>query len=591
MALKKPIVVELLEDSYFIKNPKEEIEKQAMGDADLLLTYPTVYIHQWKRSVDNPKGLFDLYIGESNDVVQRTKEHYNDSKDVNKWQHHLISDKATPTIYVIGHEHFNKSLTLDVENRLINYAFGMSTVSKVHNSKGNPQASYYCSDELDTVFSMIWRMLRQKNKELFLSESAIKDSAIFKASPLHKLTKEQLDAKNLIINKVLDAVLNDKTNQLIFVQGEAGTGKTVLMSSTFYELLENQNELFSKPLKCALLVNHDEQITVYNEIAKKLNLFDMFGEDIVSKPTHFINTHSEANPVDVVFIDEGHLLLTQGKQSYQGTNHLSDIMKRSKITVLVFDENQILTAEEYWEPQQLQDIINLSCGQDNFVHLKNQLRMQCSKETIEFIDDLTINSKIGTYVQDPNYDLQVFESPLSLKKAILKKAKRHNTKLSRMLATYDWDYSDKHEPTNGKSYWGVEIGGFFMPWNRELTKSLTKKERHHLKNLAWAEQEQTINEIGSTFTIQGFDLNYAGVIIGPSVSLRDGKLFFDGTKSKNAKAIQNRTLSDKTKKEFSEYLLKHELRVLLTRGVKGLYLYACDKALNDALIKAINKSK
>ncbi len=79
-----------------------------------------------------------------------------------------------------------------------------------------------------------------------------------------------------------------------------------------------------------------------------------------------------------------------------------------------------------------------------------------------------------------------------------------------------------------------------MPWNLQLPT--TKEQKRRNKSLAWAEQEQTIDEVGSTFTIQGFDLNYAGVIIGPSVKYRDGKIVFDREASKNKKAIQRREL-------------------------------------------------
>ena len=81
-----------------------------------------------------------------------------------------------------------------------------------------------------------WRGLRRENKDLFPTEGAIKDSAIYKASPLHKLTKEQENVRELIIEKVSKALENDSKKQLIFIDGEAGTGKTVLNSSTFYEL-------------------------------------------------------------------------------------------------------------------------------------------------------------------------------------------------------------------------------------------------------------------------------------------------------------------------------------------------------------------
>ena len=126
---------------------------------------------------------------------------------------------------------------------------------------------------------------------------------------------------------------SEKEGQLIFVQGEAGTGKTVLNSALFYELITRGEEYFGREISCHLMVNHDQQLHVYQQIAKRLNL----GDHSVHKPTSFINKFSENDKVDVAFIDEGHLLLTQGKQSYTGHNQLEDIMKRSRVTVIMFD--------------------------------------------------------------------------------------------------------------------------------------------------------------------------------------------------------------------------------------------------------------
>ena len=127
------------------------------------------------------------------------------------------------------------------------------------------------------------------------------------------------------------------------------------------------------------------------------------------------------------------------------------------------------------------------------------------------------------------------------------------------------------------------INGWCKPWNYELKSELTPKEQRAIKNLSWAEQSHTINEVGSTFSIQGFDLNYAGVILGPSVKYRNGKIIFDPNESCNTKAIRNRTLSDGSKKKFGEIMIQHEVRVLMTRGVNGLYIYACDPQLRKAL--------
>lgn len=104
-----------------------------------------------------------------------------------------------------------------------------------------------------------------------------------------------------------------------------------------------------------------------------------------------------------------------------------------------------------------------------------------------------------------------------------------------------------------------------------------------MQKLSWIEQPETINEVGSTYTIQGFDLNYAGVILGPSVKYENGHIVFHPEESHNKKAIQNRTLSDGSKKRFANEFLKHEVRVLMTRGVNGLYIYACNDNLRKRL--------
>ena len=578
--IAKPIIKQIKDNREaldFFENillPAEDEKTQ-----EIIANFPTVYIHNWQDSGD-----FEVYVGESNDIFKRTRQHYDAAVDKSKWQRKLMEKDAR--LFIIGHEHFNKSLTMDIENRLMHYMMSAERVKHVHNLRDNPQTSYYPVEELDEIFGRIWRGLRKENKELFPTESAIKDSAIYKASPLHKLTKEQKDARELILQKVSKALENCETRQLIFIDGEAGTGKTVLNSSTFYELY-CQAEEEEKTLKCYLLVNHDEQITVYEQIAEKLGLTAKYGK-VVSKPTTFINNHSEDDPVDVVFVDEAHLLLTQGKQSYHGENQLKDIIARARVTVVMFDENQILTTEQFWEAQILEHYRNQAKAAENHIVLDKQLRMQADPVTMDWIDSFT---KKGQLKEIPHtvdgYQIKVFDDPEMLDLEIQKKAKEKDSALSRVLATYDWEYSQKRKPDDRlRAYWEVVIGKWHKPWNRELGAELSRKEKRKISGLAWAEQPQTINEVGSTFTIQGFDLNYAGVILGPSVKYRNGKIIFAPSESHNNKAIRNRTLSDGTKQKFGEMLIQHEVRVLMTRGVNGMYIYACDPELRAALLKA-----
>ena len=396
----------------------------------------------------------------------------------------------------------------------------------------------------------------------------------------------------MIIEKVIKALKNDERGQLIFIEGEAGTGKTVLNSSTFYELFcryeeakNNNEDLKDETSNCFLLVNHDEQITVYNQIVDKLGLTDKYGQ-VVYKPTSFINKYSVDNPVDVVFVDEAHLLLTQGKQSYRGNNQLEDILKRAKVVVVMFDEDQILTTEQYWEDELLERYKSEAINNGNYIKLEKQLRMNASEAVIEWINSFTKEGVIKQLPDDlEGYDIKFFDTPEELEKEIVKKALKDETKLSRLIATYDWSYNSNKKSKKNFKYWEVKIGEWHKPWNRELEQDFDRKQKRKIKNLSWAEQPQTIEEVGSTFTIQGFDLNYAGVILGPSVKYRNGRIVFDTKESCNEKATRNRTLSDGTSKKFGEKFLKHEVRVLMTRGVNGLYIYACDAELRAQLKK------
>ena len=155
--------------------------------------------------------------------------------------------------------------------------------------------------------------------------------------------------------------------------------------------------------------------------------------------------------------------------------------------------------------------------------------------------------------------------------------------LARMLATFDWPYKDAKRPESGGT-WNVSVGDWQLPWNLQLKVSRKQKKKN--KSLAWAEQSQTIDEVGSTYTIQGFDLNYAGLIIGPSVTYRDGKIIFDPSASSNKRATNNRTWNGK-KINVAKELLRNELNVLLTRGVHGLYIYAVDEELQQALLEMV----
>ncbi|MCP6564978.1 DUF2075 domain-containing protein, partial [Klebsiella pneumoniae] len=116
------------------------------------------------------------------------------------------------------------------------YLSSVDSIEYIYNKRANQQNDYYTADQLDDIFTDIWKKLNKENNILFPVESIIRDSAIFKASPFHKLTQEQNKAKEAITGKIKVALHNNLEEQLVLVEGEAGSGKTVLMSSLFFDL-------------------------------------------------------------------------------------------------------------------------------------------------------------------------------------------------------------------------------------------------------------------------------------------------------------------------------------------------------------------
>lgn len=673
-----------------------------------LLKFPTVYIVH-KKEYER----YTVYVGETNNIEERTKQHLNaDTKIRDDWE--KLSEGEVKQ-YIIANEHFNKSLTLDVENRFMQYLLSVDSINEVTNRRTNPQGEYYPEEEFERIFSGIWVQLHDMDPDLFPEEGIIRDSALFKASPFHKLTSEQKTIERKVIDIVNEALksknkCDSDSSTLILLEGDAGTGKTVLLSDLFYKIcnklskiknqlrqysyddVEEENEedsdyeykqfsTISNRKTACIIVNHKEQVNVYNQIATKLRL-QKNNDELVMLPSQFVNRFSEQTEqgrgiidkpkrcCDVALIDEAHLLNTQANQAYSGSNMLSDILSRSRVVIAAFDPNQILQSNQRWDSEDLEKLLGTYCKNkksfDNSANdcealsvndsisvnvrrfiLENQMRMRANENVLKWIKNFVYNGCIDTIpvysnseiknadsnTEDKPFDFKVFDSPIKLFNAIKSKSEEkasgyNGHGLSRIVATYDWEYkSNKNNPTAVNGTWNVDLhcdsnGQWHMglgeysdadsseleileregkvfshPWNYQLSSLGSSKHSRSIKETkkSWAEQPHTINEIGSTFTVQGFDLNYAGVIIGPSVQYRNCKVVFCPENSRNDKATNKRHTKDLSAKkkitlDYSIDNLKNELNVLLKRGVNGLYIFAVDTELEKALLDAQRNS-
>lgn len=352
------------------------------------------------------------------------------------------------------------------------------------------------------------------------------------------------------------------------IEGEAGTGKSVVLASlynTLQDLAKDKTSSISGTDNY-LLVNHGEMIKTYHSIAESLpNL----KKNHILRPTSFINEmDKKGKKADIVLIDEAHLLLTKEDHynNFYYKNQLEEIIKRSKITIFIFDPKQILRTKSYWT-KGLMEQIDQQYGFEHY-SLTDQFRMKSSEDTLKWIDNFHSKkiSKLPKSTED--YSFEIMPSPESLKEKIETLDKKVG--LARIVSVFD--YLHKKDQ---KTYY-VDEDGLHMPWNTTESKT------------TWAERADTIEEVGSIYTVQGFDLNHVGVFLGPSIDYdqKTDSLVIDISKYKDTGAFMGR--EDLSKGELlkcKEEIILNSLNTLMKRSIHGIYIYAVNESLRNRLLE------
>lgn len=495
-----------------------------------------------------------VYIGESVSVRNRMNNHLNnpERKQLNK-------------MTFIIHKKFNRSATYNIETKLINYFLADERYNLQNKSQTASSVSHNYYNKTffnEHLFNEIWDQLKEMDYVTH-SREVIENKDIFKLSPFKELTIDQSELKNKIID-VCETHINDDKPFVFLVKGEAGTGKSVVLSAVFNRIQELTKEKSSKLYNTNnfLLVNHTEMLKTYHKIAGKIKTLKKKNFD---KPTPFINKQKRSDQkADIVFVDEAHLLLTKPDRfnNFNENNHLEEIIKHSKIVIIVFDDKQVLKMKSYWDENKVYSLLD-SRHSEEFI-LKDQFRMSASHKMIDWIDQF-VEKKIAEIPPEEEFDFRIFDSAAKMYELICDKNKKFG--LSRIVSTFDYVHKK-----DGKTYY-IEEGQFKLPWN--TTEEAT-----------WAERKETINEVGSIYTVQGFDLNYVGVILGPSISYNEEKneLKIITKNYKDTEAFRGKGEFDNPKYVMEKIIL-NSINVLLKRGMKGLYIFASDQKLREHLLK------
>ena len=531
----------------------------------------------------------DIYIGETTNLKNRMNQHLANAEK---------SSLRNGSIKVVFDETFNKSAALDLESYLIQYFSGDGKYKVLNRNDGMCDRDYYDRANYRKTFEEIWNRLRElKIADKTISE--INNSELFKFSPYKNLNFEQLNVVTEIVQNIDEAIC-DNRKSLSIIDGDAGTGKTIVIMylaklladlqsfdnqnddiddesnfNIFFEL-EHINQNF-KGKSIALIV---PQPSLCGRIRKIFDKIDLGNANIrIFSPIQFGKCNDN---FDITLVDEAHLLKvgvtgTLGKQVHEidqkifGNNNIHSeldwIMAKSKNVVLVFSDQQRI------RPANISKT-DISQYADEFdkrnYYLKTQMRSLGGKKYIDYIHDILSNGFRPKEKETfEGFEAKIFNDIRDFVSEMEERESKYG--LSRMVAGFAWKWNSK----NDKSAYDIEIDGVKFRWNSTQNN--------------WIGSKNAPKEVGSIYTVQGDDLNYVGIIIGNDLIYRDGKLIFNRKACADSGAMKRSQRQVANNEQISENDMLEQIlrtyRILMNRAVKGVYIYACDKELHNYLNK------
>ncbi len=514
----------------------------------------------------------EAYIGETTNVSSRINQHYmNDER------------KKLKQINVITSNKFNKSSVLDLESFLIKYMSADKKFKLQNGNNGLQNHNYYHRDQYRESFKNVWEQLKAMG---IVTNNLIKiaNSDLFKYSPYKSLTDDQYNIVDKILHYLTLDIAENKKSSMI-VRGGAGTGKTILgiylikllvdaskKSDIFSfakdihfapENLMSQKNNFRVGLvvpmdnlratlrKCFKNIEHLSPAMVLspNDVAKEEEIYDLLIVDEAHRLRRRVNLTQYSS------FDTNNSSLSLGKD---GTE-LDWILKKSKHQIFFYDKNQSIRPTDI-RSEKMDLLIN---NPANYV-FDLQAQMRCLKggeKYINYVKAIFSNKPPKEKSVFEEYDFQLFYDVDEMVIKIKSLDKIHG--LCRNVAGYAWTWRTKNSVE--QKLHDIEIKGYKYVWNSKLTD--------------WINSPNSINEIGSIHTTQGYDLNYTGLIIGSDLryDTKNERLFVDRSNYFDVKG-KNTT----TDEELLQYLLNIYSTMCL-RGVLGTFLYVCDDGLRDYL--------
>ncbi len=369
------------------------------------------------------------------------------------------------------------------------------------------------------------------------------------------------------IRMAIDTVSSNDKNVLV-VQGGPGTGKSVLAINLLVELTKRNMTCFYVTKNAAPRAVFRDKLKGTFKMAYINNLFQGSGQF----------TEAEKNEVNVLVVDEAHRLNAKsGMFQNLGENQIKEIINAANFSIFFIDEDQKVTLKDIGSVDEIKKYANELGAGIRIVELESQFRCNGSDGYLAWLDNVLDIRKTANYdLDDFQYDFKVIDSPNELRRLIEEKNRENNK--SRLVAGYCWNWIS--EGKNNSNIHDIVIPeyNFEMSWN--LGNSQT-----------WAIDPSSVNEIGCIHTCQGLEFDYVGVIIGNDIRYENGQIVTDYGKRastdqslKGINKIANEYGQDEANR-IADRIIKNTYRTLMTRGMKGCYVYCVDKNLQNYLKK------
>ena len=367
------------------------------------------------------------------------------------------------------------------------------------------------------------------------------------------------------LKNAIDTVSANDKNVMI-VRGGPGTGKSVLAVNLLVEL-NNRN------MTCFYVTKNAAPRSVYSSKLRG-DYTRTYINHLFQGSGSFID--EERNKLDCLVVDEAHRLNAKsGMFQNKGENQIKEIINASKFSIFFIDENQKVTLKDIGSEDLIKRFAKEQGAGIYTFDLDSQFRCNGSDGYIAWLDRvLDIKDTANFDIDGFDYDFRVLDNPNEVRRLIEEKNKTNNK--SRIVAGYCWNWIS--EGKNNSDVHDIEIPeyNFGMSWN--LGNSST-----------WAIDSESINEVGCIHTCQGLEFDYVGVIIGNDLRYENGHIVTDYTKRAKTDTSLNgikkiaKERGQEVADKIADNIIKNTYRTLMTRGMKGCYVYCTNKELAEYL--------